>query len=93
VIARRRPARHNQTLPIDALERWAGNAYSLSMVETTHCTEVPAEWLEALAESEAQLAAGQTVPRDEIMRELHESIARLEANRLDKPRRRATPRR
>jgi predicted metalloprotease with PDZ domain len=63
------------------------------MVETTHRAEVPAEWLEALAESEAQLAAGQTVPGDEIMRELHESIARLEANRADKPRRGATPRR
>jgi len=34
--------------------------------------------LEALAESEAQLAAGQIVSGDEIMRELHESIARME---------------
>jgi hypothetical protein len=40
---------------------------------------VPAEWLDALAESEAQLAAGQTVPAAEVMRGLRDGIARLEA--------------
>jgi len=39
----------------------------------------PAGWLEALARSEAQLAAGQIVSGEEIMRELDESSARLEA--------------
>ena len=42
---------------------------------------VPAGWLEALARSEAQLAAGEIVTGDDIMRELHESVARLEAKR------------
>jgi hypothetical protein len=47
-------------------------------MDTPTNLDAPADWLEALAESEAELAAGQTVPGDEIMRELHESIARLE---------------
>jgi len=41
-------------------------------------TPVPAEWLEALAESEAQLAAGQIVPATEVIRGLRDGIARLE---------------
>jgi hypothetical protein len=53
----------------------------------------PAGWLEALAESEAQLAAGQIVSGEEVMRELDESIARLEAKHAAEPRRRAAPRR
>jgi len=53
----------------------------------------PAGWLEALARSEAQLAAGQIVSGDEIMRELRESIAQLEATRADKPKRGTAPRR
>ncbi len=53
----------------------------------------PAGWLEALERSEAQLAAGQTVPGEEVMRELYESIARLEAKRVSNPNRRKMPRR
>ena len=49
------------------------------MNEITRTRAVPAGWLEAIAESEAELAAGLTVPGDEVMRELYESIARLEA--------------
>jgi hypothetical protein len=45
-----------------------------------------AELLASLARSEAQLAAGRTVSGDEMLRELDESIARMEAKR-------ATPRR
>jgi hypothetical protein len=41
-------------------------------------TPVPPEWLQALAESEAQLAAGQIVPGAEVTRGLREGIARLE---------------
>jgi hypothetical protein len=51
---------------------------------------VPAGWLEALTESPAELAAGLTVPGDEIMRELYESIARLEARQTDSKARRVT---
>ncbi len=36
-----------------------------------------AELLTALAESESEAEAGLLVPGDEIMRELHESIARM----------------
>ena len=61
------------------LDRRAGRAYSLVMVDTTQRTAAPAEWLEALAESEADLAAGRTIPAEEIMRDLRESLARLEA--------------
>jgi hypothetical protein len=39
----------------------------------------PTGWRDALARSEAQLAAGQIVSGEEIMRELDESTARLEA--------------
>jgi len=38
----------------------------------------PPDWLEALDESEAELAAGMIVPGDEVMRGLNASIARLE---------------
>lgn len=38
----------------------------------------PPDWLEALDESEAELAAGMILPGDEVMRGLHASIARLE---------------
>jgi hypothetical protein len=43
----------------------------------------PPGWLEALARSEAQVAAGQIVSGEAIMRELDESIARLETKRAD----------
>jgi hypothetical protein len=55
-------------------------------------TIAPAGWLEALAESEAQLAIGQIVPGDEIMQELDEAIARLEARHAAEPDSRTTPR-
>lgn len=40
---------------------------------------VPAGWLEALARSEAELAAGLTVPGEAVRQRLHAAIARLEA--------------
>jgi len=49
------------------------------MVDTTQRTAAPPEWLEALAKTETDLAAGRIVPGEEIMRELRESLARLEA--------------
>jgi hypothetical protein len=39
----------------------------------------PPGWLEILEESEAELASGLVVSGEEVMRELHEAIARLEA--------------
>jgi hypothetical protein len=63
------------------------------MDDTTRLDPAPAGWLEAFARSEAQLAAGQVLPGEEIMRELHQSIARLEAAHADKPQHGAVPRR
>jgi hypothetical protein len=42
-------------------------------------TQAPAGWLEALARSEAQLAAGLTVPGDAVRKRLHDALVRLEA--------------
>jgi hypothetical protein len=44
-----------------------------------HRTETPTGWLEALAESEAELAAGETVPGEVVRQRLLDSIARIEA--------------
>ena len=49
------------------------------MDEIPTTRQVPSGWLDAIEESEAELAAGLTVAGDEVMRELYESIARLEA--------------
>ena len=54
------------------------------MIDTTHTT-ASAVWLEALAESEADLAAGRVVPGELVMRELRDSLARLEAKRAARP--------
>ena len=56
-------------------------------------TPVPAEWLEVLAESEAQLAAGQTVRATEVMRGLRDGIARLEDKQAAASGRKAAARR
>jgi hypothetical protein len=57
-------------------------------------TPSEAQLLASLARSEAELAAGQIVSGDEVLRELDESIARMEAKRAGRtPRRTATRRR
>jgi hypothetical protein len=53
----------------------------------------PAGWLEALAESEAELAAGLTVPAEVVHQRIRESIARIEAKRAAIPQREAPFRR
>jgi predicted transcriptional regulator len=45
---------------------------------THHSDATAAEWAAILAESEAEAEAGRFVSGDEIMRELRESIARME---------------
>ena len=52
-----------------------------------------AELLASLARSEAELAAGQIVSGDELLRELDESIARMEAKRAGRTPRGTTIRR
>jgi hypothetical protein len=62
------------------------------MDDIPHRTEAaPAGWLEILAESEAE--AGLFVDGDEIMRELDETIARMEAERAARPPQKAAARR
>jgi hypothetical protein len=39
----------------------------------------PADWLPDIAESEAELAAGDTIPAETVVQSLRDSIARLEA--------------
>ena len=56
-------------------------------------TPSEAELLASLARSEAELAAGQIVPGDEVLRELDDSIARMEAKRAGRTFRRTAPRR
>jgi hypothetical protein len=55
--------------------------------------DAPASWLEILAESEAQIAAGQVVSGDVVRQRLRDSIARLEAKQTAKPRPGKTARR
>jgi hypothetical protein len=63
-------------MPYSALEVRANGAYPSAMDDSSPLP--PPGWLEALAESEAQLAAGQTVPSEPIMQRLRETIARLD---------------
>lgn len=63
------------------------------MIDTSDRGPAPAGWLEALAESEAELAAGLTVPGEVVHQELRDAIARLKAKRAGKPEQRATLRR
>jgi hypothetical protein len=61
------------------LEMRAGNAYPFAMDDNPTPAPVPTGWLEALARSEAQLAAGLTVPGEAVRQRLHAALARLEA--------------
>ena len=48
---------------------------------------IPAGWLEAMDESDAQLAAGQTVPLEPLLDELRRAAEQLEAELADRPER------
>ena len=50
----------------------------------------PAGWLEALAESDADLASGRIVSGDAVLRDLKDSLARLEAKAAARPARKGT---
>jgi hypothetical protein len=63
------------------------------MDDTPKATETPAAWLRDLGESEAELAAGQTVKSGPLRQRLRDSIARLEARiESEKKSKAATPR-
>jgi hypothetical protein len=55
-------------------------------------SSAPAGWLEILEESEAELAAGLTVPSEVVRQMLRESLARLEAAPEEAPRGTTPPR-
>jgi hypothetical protein len=55
--------------------------------------KAPAGWLEILAESEADVAAGKTVPAHVVRQGLRDSIARLEAKAAARQRNADTSRR
>lgn len=90
------------TVRCATLEHRARAAYSLSMNDTRR-HKLPADWdppmpreaelLASLARSEAEFAAGQVVSGDEVLRELDESIARMEAKRSGGAPRRTASRR
>jgi hypothetical protein len=62
------------------------------MDEITPATRpVPAGWLEALARSDAELAAGLTVPSETVHRRIRESIARIEEKRAGGAKPRVAP--
>jgi len=63
------------------------------MDDTPHPAEAPPGWLEALDESEAELAAGQTVPGEAVHQRIRDSLTRTEAKRAAAPKRGATSRR
>jgi predicted transcriptional regulator len=44
-----------------------------------HINAAPADWLAALDESDADMAAGRIVSGESVMQELYASLARLEA--------------
>ena len=56
---------------------------------TTH--QAPAGWLEALARSDAELAAGKTVPASAVHRRIREAIARMEEKRAAEANRPVAP--
>ncbi len=63
------------------------------MNDTPTHASARAEWLEILAESDADIAAGRIVPGDVVMRELRDCLARLEAKKTAKTARKETRRR
>jgi hypothetical protein len=63
------------------------------MADDRNHAEIPAGWLEALARSEAQLAAGQIVPGEVVRQRLLDSIARLEAKQNGRQKRGAASKR
>ncbi len=79
--------------PLTKLECRTRRTYLPAMDDTPSPAIAPPGWLEALAESEADLCAGRIVPGETVLRDLRESLARLEAKQAARKPRKATPRR
>ena len=87
------PARWPRRAARERLEYPARTAYSLRMDNNPATGPVPAGWLEILAESEAELAAGLTVDGDQLIRELYAAAEQLEAAQAEKKGRKSARRR
>jgi hypothetical protein len=61
--------------------------------DDANLAQTPDGWLEALAESEAELAAGKTVPGEVVKQRLRDSLVRMEAKQAAVPKRGTTARR
>ncbi len=66
------------------------SAYSPPMDDTPTPAIAPAEWLEVLAESDADIAAGRIIPGEVVRQMLRDSVARLEAEAAAKQAREGT---
>ncbi len=51
------------------------------MNKVEHNNSAPAEWVDALDRSKAQIDAGETVPSEPVLQRMRDSLARLEAKR------------
>lgn len=56
------------------------------MDDTTNHLDAPPDWLQALDESDGDLAAGRTVPGQVVRQGLLDSIARIEARHASRQR-------
>jgi hypothetical protein len=72
-----------------AVEYPTGCAYRLPMNKTRAPAAAPTEWLEVIAESEADIAADRIVPGEVVLQMLRDSLARLEARTAAKSARKA----
>jgi hypothetical protein len=70
---------------LSRLEPRPGIPYYPLMEDNVTHAPAPAGWLEILEESEAELAAGLTVPGEVVRQMLRDSLARLEARRETAP--------
>lgn len=64
--------------PFVGLEPCAARAYMSIMSSPPGRVMAPAEWIESLERSKAQIAAGQTVPLMPLLEQLRASAERLE---------------
>lgn len=63
------------------------------MADIRQRQDAPPDWLDVLAESEKQRAAGETVPAEVVHQRIRDGIARIAAKRADGRKREATQRR
>ena len=63
----------------------ASSAYAFPMDNTCQIPNAPFGWLDAIAEREADLASGRTVPAEVVHRRVSDCIVRIEAGQAVAP--------